>query len=132
MIEKLRGEGMSIIYTTHYMEEAERLCDRVAIIDHGRIVALGTKDELVHNAFASRSEVLARFDSMDDGVAVWVEQRGGLFDNGLARFSVEHATDIAGLLDAAAKAGHELADVSLRKPNLESVFLHWTGRELRD
>jgi ABC-2 type transport system ATP-binding protein len=132
MIEKLRGEGMSIIYTTHYMEEAERLCDRVAIIDHGRIVALGTKDELVHNAFASRSEVLARFDSMDDGVGAWVEQRGGLFDNGLARFSVEHATDIAGLLDAAAKAGHELADVSLRKPNLESVFLHWTGRELRD
>jgi ABC-2 type transport system ATP-binding protein len=132
MIEKLRGEGMSIIYTTHYMEEAERLCDRVAIIDHGRIVALGTKDELVHNAFASRSEVLARFENMDDRVAAWVEQRGGLFDNGLARFSVEHATDIAGLLDAAAKAGHELADVSLRKPNLESVFLHWTGRELRD
>jgi ABC-2 type transport system ATP-binding protein len=132
MIEKLRGQGMSIIYTTHYMEEAERLCDRVAIIDHGRIVALGTKDELVHNAFASRSEVLARFENMNDRVAAWVKQRGGLFDNGLARFSVEHATDIAGLLDAAAKAGHELADVSLRKPNLESVFLHWTGRELRD
>jgi ABC-2 type transport system ATP-binding protein len=132
MIEKLRGEGMSIIYTTHYMEEAERLCDRVAIIDHGRIVALGTKDELVHNAFASRSEVLARFENMDDRVAAWVKQRGDLFDNGLVRFSVEHATDIAGLLDAAAKAGHELADVSLRKPNLESVFLHWTGRELRD
>ena len=61
MIEALRGGGRAIIYTTHYMEEAERLCDRVAIIDHGRIIASGTNEELVHNAFASRSQVLARF-----------------------------------------------------------------------
>jgi ABC-2 type transport system ATP-binding protein len=132
MIEKLRGEGISMIYTTHYMEEAERLCDRIAIIDHGRIIALGTKDELVQNAFASRSEVLARFAKADDGVAAWVKERGGVLENGMARFTIDHATEIAGLLDAAAKAGHELADISLRKPNLESVFLHLTGRELRD
>ncbi len=132
MIEKLRGEGVSMIYTTHYMEEAERLCDRIAIIDHGRIIALGTKDELVENAFASRSEVLARFAKADDGVAAWVKERGGLQENGMARFTIEHATEIAGLLEAAAKAGHELADISLRKPNLESVFLQLTGRELRD
>ena len=48
------------------------------------------------------------------------------------RFTIEHVTEIAVLLEAAAAAGHELVDVSLRKPNLESVFLHWTGRELRD
>jgi ABC-2 type transport system ATP-binding protein len=50
----------------------------------------------------------------------------------MAQFTIEHATEIAGLLDAATKAGHDLADISLRKPNLESVFLHLTGRELRD
>ena len=132
MIEKLHAEGISMIYTTHYMEEAERLCDRIAIIDHGRIIALGTRDELVQNAFASRSEVLARFANADDSVAAWVKQRGGLYENGTAQFTIEHATEIPGLLDAAAKAGHELADIALRKPNLESVFLHLTGRELRD
>lgn len=60
MIQKLHAEGMSLIYTTHYMEEAERLCDRIAIIDHGKIIALGTNAELVHAAFGSRSQVLAR------------------------------------------------------------------------
>jgi ABC-2 type transport system ATP-binding protein len=132
MIETLRAEGITLIYTTHYMEEAERLCDRIAIIDHGRILVQGTKDELVHNAFASRSEVLARFETASGDIAAWVARRGGIFENGSARFTIDHANEIAGLLEAAVAAGFEIADISLRKPNLESVFLHWTGRELRD
>ncbi len=132
MIETLRGEGVSLIYTTHYMEEAERLCDRIAIIDHGRIIAMGTRDELVQKSFASRSEVLARFVKADDAVAAWVKERGGRYENGMAQFTIEHATEIAGILEAATVAGHELEDISLRKPNLESVFLKLTGRELRD
>jgi ABC-2 type transport system ATP-binding protein len=132
MIEKLRSDGMSLIYTTHYMEEAERLCDRVAIVDHGKVIALGTNAELVQSAFGSRSQVLARFAGDTERISAWVEQRGGKAVDGAAQFTVEHPTEIAGLLENSAKAGLELLDVSLRKPNLESVFLHLTGRELRD
>jgi ABC-2 type transport system ATP-binding protein len=132
MIEKLHSEGISIVYTTHYMEEAERLCDRIAIVDHGRIIALGPKEELVHQSFASRSQVLACFAGPAGRIAAWAEQRGGRCVEGVAQFTVEHPTEIVGLLQAAAEAGLELTDVSLSKPNLESVFLSLTGRELRD
>ena len=132
MIEALLAEGSSIIYTTHYMEEAQRLCDRVAIIDHGRIIATGTSEELIQNAFASRSHVLAKFTGPAGDVSAWVEREGGRLVNSTAEFTIENSTEIAGLLDNAAKAGLTLEDVSLRRPNLESVFLHLTGRELRD
>jgi ABC-2 type transport system ATP-binding protein len=132
MIEKVRDEGTSIIYTTHYMEEAERLCDRVAIIDHGRVMSLGTNAELVQNAFGQRSQVTARFAGAGERVAAWVAGRGGRSVNGSAEFTIDRPSEIATLLDEATRAGFELVDVALRKPNLESVFLHLTGRELRD
>jgi ABC-2 type transport system ATP-binding protein len=132
MIEALRAQGTSMLYTTHYMEEAERLCNRIAIIDHGRIIAEGTRDELVRNAFGTRSQVVARFGGEQDAIAAWVEKRGGRIAEGQAQFTVERPTDIAGLLDEATTQGFEPEDVSLRRPNLELVFLHLTGRELRD
>ena len=132
MIEALRDTGMTIIYTTHYMEEAERLCDRIAIVDHGRIVALDTKEALVRDAFGSSSQVLARFEGQDDKVAAWVAGRGGRMAESMAQFTVKRPTEIAALLDGASAEGFDLMDLSLRRPNLESVFLHLTGRELRD
>jgi linearmycin/streptolysin S transport system ATP-binding protein len=132
MIEKLRAEGMSLIYTTHYMEEAERLCDRIAIIDHGKIIALGMHADLVRTTFGSRSQVLARYAGADERIAAWVFERGGQVVDGTAQFSIEHPAEAGALLEASAKAGLELIDVSIRKPNLELVFLHLTGRELRD
>src|SRR5580658_9889181 len=132
MIEALRSAGTSIVYTTHYMEEAERLCDRIAIIDHGQIIALGTNEELVHNAFAARSQVIARFGGSEARIVDWVQRHGGRMVEGVAEFSIERSIEIGALLESAAKDGLDLEDVSLRRPNLESVFLHLTGRELRE
>jgi ABC-2 type transport system ATP-binding protein len=132
MIEALRREGMSVIYTTHYMEEAERLCDRIAIIDHGRIIALGSKDELIESAFGPRCQVIMRLCETGDRVLPWTERHGGRSMDGKAQFTVDQPTEIAALLQAAANDGHEVLDVSLHRPNLESVFLQLTGRELRE
>ena len=132
MIEALRAKGMSVIYTTHYMEEAERLCDRIAIIDHGRIIALGSKDELVRGAFGSRSQVVMRLAGSGDHVLTWTEQHGGRYVDDTAQFTIDQPTEIAALLEAAATGGYEVVDVSLHRPNLESVFLQLTGRGLRE
>ncbi|HEY3704691.1 MAG TPA: ABC transporter ATP-binding protein [Terracidiphilus sp.] len=132
MIEHLRAQGMSVLYTTHYMEEAERLCDRIAIIDHGRIIAEGTNEELIRSAFGTRTEVAARFTGNVESIAAWVERRGGRISEGAAQFTIHRPADVAPLLEEASVQGIGIEDVSLHRPNLESVFLHLTGRELRD
>jgi ABC-2 type transport system ATP-binding protein len=131
MVEHLRDQGTAIVYTTHYMEEAERLCDFIAIMDHGRVIAEGTREELVAQSFGGRSEVIMRFASTVHNAAEWAASQGGAVEEGVARFSVEQPTAIASLLGRAATDGLEVIDVTLRRPNLESVFLHLTGRDLR-
>jgi ABC-2 type transport system ATP-binding protein len=132
MIEALRAAGATVIYTTHYMEEAERLCDRIAIIDHGRVIALGTKEQLVERSFGGRSDVAMRFAAGSPGVAAWTTAQGGAFQSDQARFSVAQPADIAALLNSAGQQQLPVVDVTLRRPNLESVFLQLTGRNLRE
>jgi len=131
MVAELRDQGTTVIYTTHYMEEAERLCDSIAIVDHGRVIAQGAQEELVAQSFGSRSDVLMRFASTVENGSAWAAARGGTVDEGVAHFAVEKPTDIGPLLDAAIQDGLEVIDVVLRRPNLESVFLQLTGRDLR-
>jgi ABC-2 type transport system ATP-binding protein len=130
MVEALRREGATVIYTTHYMEEAERLCDSIAIVDHGRVIAQGSKDDLVAQSFGTRSDVLMRLADVPAAEA-WVVARGGTLQDGVAHFPVDRPADVASLLDAAARDGLDVIDLILRRPNLESVFLQLTGRDLR-
>ena len=131
MVEALRASGTTIIYTTHYMEEAERLCDWIAIIDHGQIIAQGTKETLVAESFGSRSSVTMHFGATRVDLAAWAAARGGTAQDNVVHGSVEKPAEIADWLDAANREGLEVLDVTLQRPNLESVFLHLTGKELR-
>jgi len=134
MVEQLRSEGVSVIYTTHYMEEAERLCDRVAIIDNGRIIASGTHADLVRQSFGSQCELVLHFEG--DSAAAnskWATARGGTINGASVRFTVtDPAVEIGQILEAARSESIPIRDLSFKTPNLESVFLHLTGRGLRE
>jgi ABC-2 type transport system ATP-binding protein len=86
----------------------------------------------VERTFGRRSQVLARFAGESAAIEAWATRHGGRVKGETAEFTIEQAGEIAPLLDDATKAGLELEDLTLRRPNLESVFLHRTGRELRD
>jgi ABC-2 type transport system ATP-binding protein len=135
-VEALGREGMAILYTTHYMEEAERLCHRVGIIDTGKIRAEGTRRELVA-LIGQRDKVklaatgdlasAARTMSGAAGVADATANEGGL------ELIVDDARgSLPRLLQAAADAGLGVTTVEVVEPDLEAVFLHLTGRALRD
>jgi ABC-2 type transport system ATP-binding protein len=132
MIAELRGGGASVLYTTHYMEEAERLCDRVAVIDHGRVIAAGSQEELVRSTVGAGKEI--RIDADREVPADLLAAFPGATAEGreLRWTSSEPAAAIARLLAAFERAGVGVHDLRLDSPTLESVFLHLTGRELRE
>ena len=108
-VNELKREGRTIVYTTHYMEEAERLCDRVAIVDHGRLLALDTVDALVE-AHGGKSVVTVKHGDGDE--------------------RIETADPVAELSRLLSRKG--ASSVRVDRPDLESVFLSLTGRSLRD
>jgi ABC-2 type transport system ATP-binding protein len=135
-IERLAGEGMAVLYTTHYMEEAERLCDRVAIIDDGKIQAEGTRRELVSLVGQQDSVRLTGTGPLDDAAATVGDladvTAASVRDGGIDVVSRDAAAALPAILAAAAGAGAHVTSVDLSEPDLESVFLHLTGKALRD
>ena len=122
-IESLRERGMTILYTTHYMEEAERLCDRVAIADHGKLLALDTVDNLI-DQYGGASMVTGTLAELSETL----ELPGELTGNAI-RFSSD--TPLQNVAALSAK-GVAFQTLNIARPNLENVFLTLTGRSLRD
>ena len=135
-VETLGREGIGILYTTHYMEEAERLCDRIGIMDQGRIIAEGTRQELVRTVGRTDRVALAATGNLEQAAAMLramprvVEVT--LRDGGVDVLVPEAATMLPQLLAAAADAGATVRSVEVVEPDLEAVFLNLTGKALRD
>ena len=134
MIGELKADGVSLLYTTHYMEEAERLCDRIAIIDHGRIIAEGTKDALVRQTLGSSQTVSIEAESAIPADAREALKRfGATVDGTKVQASVEDpAVQIREFLELFHARGIRIRDLALQSATLEQVFLHLTGRDLRE
>ncbi len=131
-LEQKNKQGLTIIYTTHYMEEAERLCQRIAIIDHGSLLANGSLDELLSGVEAKREILIRKGPGLDDflgqagsfGEILEEDQQYRLIPAPDARFS-----DIYRKLE---ESGVEYERLHIRMPSLESLFLQLTGHRLRD
>jgi ABC-2 type transport system ATP-binding protein len=135
-VEKLAAEGLAVLYTTHYMEEAERLCDRVGIIDEGRIIAEGTRRELVAQV-GQRDRVELAGTGPLTKLAGQAKRLKDVHDanvgDGTVQFLVRSGREILPkLLDIADKAKVAVTSVEVIEPDLEAVFLHLTGKALRD
>lgn len=133
MLASLRQSGVSIVLTTHHLEEAEQRCDRIVIIDHGKIVAAGTLSELLRSALGGARSVDVRLQSAWPAAAArpadW-----RVSDDG-RHVTVEVANlgrDLGSVLAAVNAAGVEVADVALRGSTLHDAFIALTGRELRE
>jgi ABC-2 type transport system ATP-binding protein len=136
LIEELKAEKRTVVLTTHYIEEAERLCDRVAIIDEGKIVAMGTPRELQQKSrMQSRIDIVTELPLNGNVLPQWPEAlETALADDGrsLTVYSSRPARTLFEIMKWLDQQGLHLEDVHLKRPTLEDVFVELTGKKLRD
>ena len=130
MLAELRDGGVSVLLTTHHLDEAEELCDRIVIIDHGRAIAAGTLSELVEKTVGVQRRVTLTLDAPLARVLPGFEMDASR--TALRSQVRDVAAELPALLDAVREAGGRVLDVDVRAPSLHSVFIHLTGRELRE
>ena len=137
ILGELHADGHTILLTTHYMEEADQLCDRVAIMDHGRILALDTPAGLKRSVGAD-TLVTVKVDGDLTGLAELFDQqidevrRTREVDGGLELHVAAASRLVPRIVTAAEHGGFDLVDLSVAEPSLETVFINLTGKELRD
>jgi ABC-2 type transport system ATP-binding protein len=136
LVEELKREQRTILLTTHYIEEAERLCDRVAIIDEGRIIAIGTPREIQERTLASATIEIDFAQPLADGeLPSWREVEQVSLDDrrgSMAAVSRRPARAVVELVKWLDENGIELADIRIRRPSLEDAFIELTGKSLRE
>ena len=131
MLAELTADGVSLLLTTHHLEEAEARCSRTVIIDHGRVIASGTLPELVDQTVGRHRLVTLRLASPLTAAPNGLEIAAD--DPRVVRARVtDVAQDLPALLAAVVTGGGVIEDVEVRGPSLQSVFIHLTGRELRE
>jgi ABC-2 type transport system ATP-binding protein len=135
-VKELNRQGMTVLYTTHYMEEAAELSDHIAIMDKGRVIAYGTHDELIRMVGEeTRIEMTLNSDA-EKVLADWRKLEGvariDRMDGTISALVQDSNRVLPRLFEAAAHAGVRITSVNIQEPNLETVFLHLTGRALRD
>lgn len=133
---KLNSEGMTVIYTSHYMEEVEYLCSRIAIMDHGKVIAVGTKEEL-RKLIGDMDIINIESSNADNRIADRLKSINGvnnvhLEEKGLKIIAREADTVLARIISILDSERCKIQGVNIAQTNLESVFLHLTGRALRD
>jgi len=131
-LEKLNAEGLTIVYTTHYMEEAERMCNRVAIIDTGKIIAVGTPDELLQMLPMSEHIYITRNEITAANLNVF-RSFGEVVDSpDKYELLLNKSAKLSSLFGSLEKADINVQNVTIQKPTLEELFLNLTGKRLRD
>lgn len=134
VVEKLHNEGMTIVYTTHYMEEAERLCDRIGIIDNGEIIAQGTLYELKTLGSMKESVVISYTNLTDEHFIALEKEWKDLqrFEDTIYFYSMHIQGDLSKIILMCNKFGLDIRYIDIQKINLETIFLSLTGKKLRD
>jgi len=136
MLADLASQGVSLLLTTHHLEEAEARCSRTVIIDHGKVIAEGTLADLVDRTVGRHRLVTLRLDAPLAKDSAVLSGPNMAPDSGDARQVRARLTDVASelplLLDRVRQAGRAVEDVDVRGPSLQAVFIHLTGRELRE
>ena len=131
-LQRLNADGMTIVYSTHYMEEATRLCSRIAIIDHGHLLALGTLDELLTHLPFSELVRIARNDQTTAQMQALAEYGEITKAEDAYLFKLRDGLRFSEFFAAAEELGLPYRYFNIRRPTLEDLFLHLTGKNLRD